>query len=195
MGWTGYMPTHFTKSGNINRKAECDAYFMEGLNKGRFSVLKSVMKGSVYYAAVKNMVRYDKETDTYEPIDDGTVWGIVFLTSVEKGMFYYKDMSEDMGPCYYDCPETILKLLSETDSKWALEWRQKCHEKNEQAKIHNLSNLVIGTEIIWTRSDGTTVELVKHAPAYQFKRPFWFNAADWSYVPAKRIQNWEIKAE
>ena len=120
MGWTGYMPTHFAKSGNINRKAECDAYFMEGLNKGHFSVLKSVMKGSVYYAAIKNMVRYNRETKTYEPIDDGTVWGVVFLTSVEKGMFYYKDMTEDMGPCYYDCPESILKLLSETDEKWAL---------------------------------------------------------------------------
>lgn len=73
-----------------------------------------------------------------------------------------------------------------------------CHintTKYEQAKTHNLSKLMIGTEIIWTRSDGTTVELVKHAPAYQFKRPFWFNAADWSYVPIKKIQNWEIKTE
>lgn len=25
MGWIGYVSTHFTKSGNINRKAECDA--------------------------------------------------------------------------------------------------------------------------------------------------------------------------
>ena len=39
MGLTVYMPTHFAKSGNINRKEECDAYFMEGLNKGHFSVL------------------------------------------------------------------------------------------------------------------------------------------------------------
>lgn len=195
MGWIGYVPTHFTKSGNINRKAECDAYFMEEPNKGHFNVLKSSMKGSVYYAAVKNMVHYNRETKTYEPIDDGTVWGIVFLTSVEKGMFYYKDMSEDMGPCYYDCPETILKLLSETDSKWALEWRQKCHEKNEKKKTHNLSKLPIGTKIIWTRNDGVEVELLKHAPAYQFKRPFWFNAADWTYVSAKWIVNWKVKED
>lgn len=90
MGWTGYMPTHFAKSGNINRKAECDAYFMEGLNKGHFSVLKSVMKGSVYYAAVKNMVRYDKETDTYEPIDDGTVWELFFSHLSKKACFITK---------------------------------------------------------------------------------------------------------
>ena len=104
------------------------------------------MKGSAYYAAVKNKVRYDKEAKTYEPIDDGTVWGVVFSHLLKK-------------------------------------------------KAHNLSKLAIGTEIIWTRIDGTTVELVKHAPAYQFEIPFWFNAADCSYVPAKRIQNWEIKAE
>ena len=58
MGWTSYYPTHFTKRGTIDRKAECDAYFMEGLNRGNFLVLKSAMKGSTYYAAVKSMVRY-----------------------------------------------------------------------------------------------------------------------------------------
>ena len=58
MGWTGYQPTHFKKGGIVDRKAECDAYFMEGLNRGNFQVLKSSIKGSVYYAAVKDMVRY-----------------------------------------------------------------------------------------------------------------------------------------
>ncbi len=78
MGWIGYVPSHFTKGGNVNRKAECDAYFLEGPNKGHFNALKSVMKGSVYYAAIKNMVRYNRETKTYEPIDDGIVLGVVF---------------------------------------------------------------------------------------------------------------------
>lgn len=44
MGWTGYYATHY-KNGKIDRKAECDAYFMEGLNRGNFKVLKSTMKG------------------------------------------------------------------------------------------------------------------------------------------------------
>lgn len=83
MGWTGYQPTHFKKGGIVDRKAECDAYFMEGLNRGNFQVLKSSIKGSVYYAAVKDMVRYagedEKEHSIYVPIDDGKVRGYVFL--------------------------------------------------------------------------------------------------------------------
>lgn len=91
MGWTSYYPTHFTKRGTVDRKAECDAYFMGGLNRGNFLVLKSAMKGSTYYAAVKSMVRYagkDKNgKDIYEPINDGKVCGYVFLTAVEKYKF------------------------------------------------------------------------------------------------------------
>ena len=37
MGWTGYYPTHFNSGGKINRKAECDAYFTEGLNQGFYN--------------------------------------------------------------------------------------------------------------------------------------------------------------
>lgn len=42
--------------------------------------------------------------------------------------FGYKDMSEKMHPYYYNCPERILKLLTPTDNKNALEWRRKCWE-------------------------------------------------------------------
>ena len=52
MGWTEYQASYFYKNGQINRKAECDAYFEEGLNRGHYKVLKSTLKGSVYYAAV-----------------------------------------------------------------------------------------------------------------------------------------------
>ena len=34
MGWTWYRATHYFKNGGIDRRAECDAYFMEGLNRG-----------------------------------------------------------------------------------------------------------------------------------------------------------------
>lgn len=198
MGWTGQQATHFKNGKIIDRKAECDAYFMEGPNKGYFQVVKSAMIGSTYYAAVKDLKRYVGEDsnghDIVIPIDGGETWGYVFLTSVKGGMFYYKNMSEDMGPYAYDCPESILKLLSDTESKSAIEWRNRCREKLEKKKTHNLSKLPIGTKIIWTRKDGVEVELLKHAPAYQFKRPFWFNAADRTYMSAKWIVDWEVKA-
>ena len=113
MGWTGYQATKY-KNGQIDRKAECDALFENG------NVLKSAMVGSIYYAAV----RYK----------DNKIGAVVIRTSVDKGEFYYKDMDETMNPYYYDCPASILKLLTPTDSEYALEWRKTCAEKQEQNK-------------------------------------------------------------
>ena len=116
MGWTSYHATHYRR-GQVDRKAECDAYFMEGLNTGYYSVLKSAMVGSVYYAAVMNLKRYGKEqpdgTRAIEDIPEAErrVWGIVFLTAVDRKRYHnfsYKDISEDMGPSESKCPESIL---------------------------------------------------------------------------------------
>lgn len=133
MGWTEYRASYF-KSGKVDRKAECDAYFLEGHNRGHFDVLKSVVIGSVYYAAIKNRMRYLGESDSYEPIDDGKVWCAIFLTSISGNNFSYKDMDETMIPCYYDCPESILKLLSDTNNENALEYRRLCREKRRKRK-------------------------------------------------------------
>ena len=37
----------------------------------------------------------------------------------------YKGMSEDMGPCYYDCPLSYLDEADEPSSGLAREWREK----------------------------------------------------------------------
>ena len=55
MGWTSYHATYYKRNGSIDRKAECDAYFLEGLNRGHYEVLKSAVVGSVCYAAVRNL--------------------------------------------------------------------------------------------------------------------------------------------
>ncbi|MCM1218800.1 MAG: hypothetical protein NC548_30315 [Lachnospiraceae bacterium] len=197
MGWTGTIATRY-KKGIIDRKAECDGYFMEGLNAGHYEVLKSTMRGSVYYAAVQNKTRYvgrdEKNKPVYEPIENGAVWAAVFLTSVEGPWFYYKDMSEDMGPCECDCPTSILNLLSETDSEYALAWRERCRKSREEKKNPNaLNNLPVGAVIRFTNWNGEPVELLKHPAAYQFKRPFWYCEASGGYIPAKRIPgNYEV---
>ncbi len=40
MGWTSYHATHYKPGGSIDRKAECDEYFMGGLNVGHYQILK-----------------------------------------------------------------------------------------------------------------------------------------------------------
>ena len=84
MGWTSYHATHY-KNGKVDRKAGCDAYFMEGLNRGYYEVLKSSMVGRVYYAAVKPLKKYNKDINGNEivmdiPINEQQVFGVVFLT-------------------------------------------------------------------------------------------------------------------
>ena len=156
MGWTSYHATHY-KNGKIDRKVECDAYFLEGLNRGHFDVLKSAMVGSTYYAAVQHLKRCigKDENDKYQyedvPENERTTFAIVFLTSTDSRDYFnfaYKDMSEDMGPYKRDCPKGILDLLSPTDNEYALEWRKACYENIARKKSPtSLNKLPVGTRL------------------------------------------------
>lgn len=202
MGWTSYHATHYKNNGTIDRKAECDAYFIDGLNAGHFRVVKSALVGSVYYAAIETLKRGKRQQDNsyiYEdiPMAERKTWAAVFLTSVDSRDYFnfsYKDMSEDMGPCEDRCPASILSLLSPTDDEYALAWRERCRANIEKKKDpHALKNLPIGAVIRFTRHSGKVVELMKHPAAYQFKRPFWYCEKDNSYIPATRIPaNYEV---
>ena len=138
MGWTTcYVATEWKYVGGrrvVDRQKECDRLLNQNLYDshgsydrkdwtviGSMKVLKSAMVGSTYYAAVETKTN---GTSPYVSAavfltcgkgSDGTVWG-------------YKDMDENMGPCEDKCPASILALLSPTDSKNALEWRERCRE-------------------------------------------------------------------
>ena len=103
-------------------------------------------------------------------------------------------MDETVGPSQAECPQSILKLLSPTDSQWANEWRERCRENAKKKKSPDvLKNLPIGAVIRYKKADNTVMELVKHLPAYQFKRPFWYCKENNTYVPANWISsNYEI---
>lgn len=138
MGWTSSHAVYYKPDGQVDRKAECDAYFEEGLNRGYYKVLKSAMVGTVYYAAVKQLSRYSsKEENKMEkiPEKDQKIFGVVFLTSVNQKDYYnfsYKDIDENMGPAEDLCPTSILNLLSNTDNEYAIEWREKCRKNAEK---------------------------------------------------------------
>lgn len=187
MGWTEYRASYF-KSGKIDRKAECDAYFLEGHNRGHFDVLKSVVIGSVYYAAIKDCMRYLGESDgksVYESIEDGKIWCAILLTSIRGDYFSYKYMDETVIPYYYDCPESILKLLSDTNNENALKYRRLCREKKKEKKKRSLSALPVGTVIKWKIGETERVAY-KHEAAYQFKRPFWMAMDDSRYYKKRK---------
>ena len=149
MGWIYDQAIHYKRNGKIDVKAE-----IERKIDSEYRVLKSSVVGSAYYAAVQ------------EP--NGNVSGHVVLFNTDgDGSFNFgtKFMDETMGPCYYDCPKSILNLLTETDNEEAKAWRIKCATRNaqkarERDKVKRLKNLPLNTVIEFdspfTSRDGAT---------------------------------------
>lgn len=114
MGWTYYKPL-----GKIDRLTECRNVF--GKESNWATIVKDALVDDVYYAAMRS-------TKTNE------VWALIAITDVADGEFGYKDMDETEEPFYYDCPNSILKLLSPTDSENAKAWRTKCYANINKRK-------------------------------------------------------------
>nr|WP_303180691.1 hypothetical protein [Lachnoclostridium phocaeense] len=165
MGWTSYHAVHYTKSGSVDRKKECDSYISKYCAG---ELLRAVMYGAVYYAAVK-MPSLD-------------VIGVVILTTTDKKNYCnisIKVISEDMGPCYYDCPQSILELLSPTVNEWARSWRDKCYSHNEKRKT--IQKLKLGSTILVD-----DVRYVKSIP-FGHKKSYWIKAGTQTYLPIGAI--------
>lgn len=96
---------------------------------GNSEVLDIGGAGKAYYLAVK--------------APDGRIFGAVVLVSQRNGYVATKVMDESMHPYYYDCPKRILNLLSPTDNKNALDWRNKCWERfnKPSAKVGDVFRL------------------------------------------------------
>lgn len=190
MGWISTDARFYTADGKVNRKAECDALYTWEGEKTKNEVIKSSMRGSVYYAAVRTT---DKTTGHSE------VFAAVCLTSTRRDggfNFGYKGMSEDMGPCEDDCPKGILVLLTDTESKYAKEWRERCWAKIRDKKQNrqSLASIKIG-EIIEFERGGVTIRAEKMAPAYQFKTPWFKVVGEFEYVHKTEIKDWRIVAD
>lgn len=190
MDWTSYHASYYKKNGEIDRKAECDAYWKEGLNRGHFEVVRSAMVGTTYYAAVKAILRRIGDgKDTYEPIPESEqkVFGVVFLTTVDRKDYYnfaYKDMDETCGPCQTDCPLGILKLLDKTDNAYAIAWRNACVESAKKRVQHTnsrkkLKELSVGSSIeFYATSDFSSG--VKAGDRVRLTKRFIWNKAIWT---------------
>lgn len=119
----------------VDRRKECDKNLTweekdaEGKVTAIVRPLKSAMVGSVYYGAIeKRWLGGEREPMVFAAVfltcgsgPDGTVWG-------------YKDMDETMEPYYYDCPPSILNLLTPTEDEGANRWREGCRRRTEEKK-------------------------------------------------------------
>ena len=127
MGWTG---THKEAGETLEQ------FFDREMQDDNFKwVGKGCKKGDAYYRAMTDL-------------RTGKVFCMVCLVRIDNKEYCnitYKDMTDSMGPCAYECPDRILDLLTETDSEWGKEWREKCRANNRKAKDAN--KMAVGTVI------------------------------------------------
>ena len=120
MGWDGIYITEAHKT--VSEKLS--VYFKyHGFCENE--VVKATIKNGVVYGAIRNLKTND-------------VWAMVSLLKFRKDGWQtemlVKNMSEDMMPYYFDCPKSILDLLTKTDNEHSNEWRKKCYEQLAKAK-------------------------------------------------------------
>ena len=188
MGWTSWHATYY-KNGKIDKKREIDERWTQTEHDGypRFTVLKSVIVGNTYYAAIEKEKKGVKE-----------VFAAISYLSIDNND-YFNIASKDFDETVYPearCPESILKLLTETEYENANLWRKECHEYNERRKTHDLKKIPYGT-IIKTKIRGTDYRLMKMKPSYQFRTDWYQVLGTGKYLPKKLVNNskWEIESE
>jgi hypothetical protein len=121
MGWT------YTSLG----KGQAGDYFRKMLTNDTEERSTELLRGAFrgfreYYGAVKTTIKGTGES---------YVWGFCAMIDWRKNdsfNFGYKDMDETMGPYMFNCPNTILDLLTDTphDNESSREWRKACRERN-----------------------------------------------------------------
>jgi hypothetical protein len=128
MGWTSTQ----SLSGHETPKAYFDAEFSWANAKARSTVLHSVIRGRVYYAAVERLKT--------EPGAERMVFAVVCLfrhtpRARDCYILTYKDMDETVGPCERQCPAAILDLLTPTEYAYVLQWRCECRANLDKNKV------------------------------------------------------------
>jgi len=63
------------------------------------------------------------------------IFALVCWLSRAGGLFGYKPMDEGTDPFVYDCPTSILDMLSPTDNDTALHWRATCRERIAERNV------------------------------------------------------------
>jgi hypothetical protein len=131
MGWTSFTIGQHEKTHEV-----IDRELSSG---GAWVVVDRWVRGSTYYGIIQST----------RTIGKPVYMGIVVLTERKtrgnETEFSYKDMGEDMGPCYYDAPASMLNFLDKNAPEpggYAKHWREQCRYriqlKKERAQAKRL---------------------------------------------------------
>lgn len=146
MGWTytNYCYYDCTKPKTMKEKKNFVAKEVKSWYNGEAVILHDHLAADPYVGKKGGYVYY---CSLEKP--DKTRIILVNLVIFDKDEWGYKDMSEDMGPGYHDCPIVILKDVPCSDDKYAIEWRKSVMERhyNQIAKKAAIKNLHPGDTV------------------------------------------------
>ena len=124
-----------------------------------------------------------------------TIFGCVCLLEYkhnEHCNFGYKDMDESMEPYYYECPESILKLLSplsdDPKDDGARRWREQCYKNIKKNKA--LGKIADGKTIQTNRGIGfmNGISADKFI-VYDIKKNLYKTGGTLVRIPRKRLKD------
>ena len=86
------------------------------------------------------------------------LWGVIDTTSVGKivvlilidgrgGSWSRKAISEDMGPCYYDCPDKVLRAATGNPNRECLESSKTKNQSARKAYCVQFDSIVCETSL------------------------------------------------
>lgn len=161
MGWDGILISEPHKT--VSEKLSVYFKYHEFCEN---EVVKATIKNGVVYGAIRNLKTND-------------VWAMVSLLKFRKDGWQTemlaKNMSEDMMPYYFDCPKSILDLLTKTDNEHSNEWRKRCYEQlakeKKKAKVKKTDYLFIKSGVKF--SDGTIHHVFSKDPCKHFRNLYY----------------------
>ena len=137
MGWTSW--DHEARSTDEILRGELTWRKHDEATGDRHTIIASALVGTTWYGALE-----------YVPVvGDRTVIALVVLTSRRGGGFTYKDMSENMGPYEAQCPKRILDLLTEPQSEYAREWRERCRNHRAVKRAASAAKPAVGARVVF----------------------------------------------
>jgi hypothetical protein len=115
MGWFGIYCNKDLKS--IKKALEQDLNFTH-IDGTVQTLLYHSFKLGISYMAIEHKKNEDK-----------TVFAMICLWKYSNSEVMIKTMDETVGPCYYDPPMKLLKMLTPTIYSNSIEWRKECWKK------------------------------------------------------------------
>ena len=74
---------------------------------------------------------------------EGKSFILLLMIDKHDGWWGYKDIEESMGPCYYDCPLSLLDMTTGNDHDASIEWRKGVRERHATRQARRLASKAV----------------------------------------------------